>query len=203
MTNNLIAFLNSIFFHLILLAILTIDFSIFAPKPDREKIVPIEFVSLPRMEEIRLKKSNDILSKRIDDNIKIVQESKKTVEVNKNKLGLNSLESLRKQIEDTKLSKEKKEVQIRILLIQKKINSIWKKPALINQDIQAEIQINLAPSGEILKYEMVSSSGNKIFDDSTFRVLSNISFITEVIGMDRKYFEKNFRTFNLVFKSKD
>ena len=203
MTNNLIAFLNSIFFHLFLLAILTIDFSIFTPKPVREKIVPIEFVSLPRMEEVRLKKSNDFLSKRIDDNIKIEKESKKTIEVNKNKLGLNSLESLRKQIEDTKLSKEKKEVQIRISLIQKRINSIWKKPALINEDIQSEIQINLAPSGEILKYEMVSSSGNKIFDDSTFRALSNISFITEVIGMDRKYFEKNFRTFNLVFKSKD
>jgi len=203
MTNNLIAFLNSIFFHLFLLAILTIDFSIFVPKPDREKIVPIEFVSLPRMEEIRLKKSNDFLSKRIDDNIKVEKEIKKTVEVNKKKLGLNSLESLRKQIEDTKLSKEKKEVQIRISLIQKRINSIWKKPALINEDIQAEIQINLAPSGEILKYEMVSSSGNKIFDDSTFRALSNISFITEVIGMDRKYFEKNFRSFNLVFKSKD
>lgn len=203
MTNNLIAFLNSIFFHLFLLAILTIDFSIFTPKLVREKIVPIEFVSLPRMEEVRLKKSNDFLSKRIDDNIKIEKESKKTIEVNKNKLGLNSLESLRKQIEDTKLSKEKKEVQIRISLIQKRINSIWKKPALINEDIQAEIQINLAPSGEILKYEMVSSSGNKIFDDSTFRALSNISFITEVIGMDRKYFEKNFRTFNLVFKSKD
>ena len=203
MTNNLIAFLNSIFFHLFLLAILNIDFSIFTPKPVREKIVPIEFVSLPRMEEVRLKKSNDFLSKRIDDNIKIEKESKKTIEVNKNKLGLNSLESLRKQIEDTKLSKEKKEVQIRISLIQKRINSIWKKPALINEDIQAEIQINLAPSGEILKYEMVSSSGNKIFDDSTFRALSNISFITEVIGMDRKYFEKNFRTFNLVFKSKD
>ena len=74
---------------------------------------------------------------------------------------------------------------------------------MINEDIQAEIQINLAPSGEILKYEMVSSSGNKIFDDSTFRALSNISFITEVIGMDRKYFEKNFRSFNLIFKSKD
>ena len=203
MTNNLIAFLNSIFFHLFLLAILTIDFSIFTPDPVREKIVPIEFVSLPRMEEVRLKKSNDFLSKRIDDNIKIEKESKKTIEENKNKLGLNSLESLRKQIEDTKLSKEKKEVQIRISLIQKRINSIWKKPALINEDIQAEIQINLAPSGEILKYEMVSSSGNKIFDDSTFRALSNISFITEVIGMDRKYFEKNFRSFNLIFKSKD
>ena len=203
MTNNLIAFLNSIFFHLFLLAVLTIDFSIFVPQPDREKIVPIEFVSLPRMEETNLKKLNDFLSKRIDDNIKIEKETKKMVEESKNKLGLNSLESLRKQIADTKLSKEKKEVQMRISLIQRRINSIWKKPALINEDIQAEIQINLAPSGEILKYEMISSSGNKIFDDSTLRALSNISFITEVIGMDRKYFEKNFRSFNLVFKSKD
>ena len=203
MTNNLIAFLNSIFFHLFLLAVLTIDFSIFVPQPDREKIVPIEFVSLPRMEETKLKKLNDFLSKRIDDNIKIEKETKKMVEESKNKLGLNSLESLRKQIADTKLSKEKKEVQMRISLIQRRINSIWKKPALINEDIQAEIQINLAPSGEILKYEMISSSGNKIFDDSTLRALSNISFITEVIGMDRKYFEKNFRSFNLVFKSKD
>lgn len=203
MTNNLIAFLNSIFFHLFLLAVLTIDFSIFVPQPDREKIVPIEFVSLPRMEEAELKKLNDFLSKRIDDNIKIEKETKKMVEESKNKLGLNSLESLRKQIADTKLSKEKKEVQMRISLIQRRINAIWKKPALINEDIQAEIQINLAPSGEILKYEMISSSGNKIFDDSTLRALSNISFITEVIGMDRKYFEKNFRSFNLVFKSKD
>lgn len=203
MTNNLIAFLNSIFFHLFLLAVLTIDFSIFVPQPDREKIVPIEFVSLPRMEETELKKLNDFLSKRIDDNIKIEKETKKMVEESKNKLGLNSLESLRKQIADTKLSKEKKEVQMRISLIQRRINAIWKKPALINEDIQAEIQINLAPSGEILKYEMISSSGNKIFDDSTLRALSNISFITEVIGMDRKYFEKNFRSFNLVFKSKD
>ena len=203
MTNNLIAFLNSIFFHLFLLAVLTIDFSIFVPQPDREKIVPIEFVSLPRMEETKLKKLNDFLSKRIDDNIKIEKETKKMVEESKNKLGLNSLESLKKQIADTKLSKEKKEVQMRVSLIQRRINSIWKKPALINEDIQAEIKINLAPSGEILKYEMISSSGNKIFDDSTFRALSNISFITEVIGMDRKYFEKNFRSFNLVFKSKD
>lgn len=203
MTNNLIAFLNSIFFHLFLLAVLTIDFSIFVPQPDREKIVSIEFVSLPRMEEAELKKLNDFLSKRIDDNIKIEKETKKMVEESKNKLGLNSLESLRKQIADTKLSKEKKEVQMRISLIQRRINAIWKKPALINEDIQAEIQINLAPSGEILKYEMISSSGNKIFDDSTLRALSNISFITEVIGMDRKYFEKNFRSFNLVFKSKD
>jgi|TARA_X000000368_G_scaffold292856_1_gene232857 colicin import membrane protein len=203
MTNNLISFINSIFFHLFLLAILTLDFSIFTPQPDREKIVPIEFISFPAIKDERAKRNNDSLSTRRNNNIEIEKEIKKISEQNNNKLNLNSLDNLQKQIEETKFFQEKKEVQVRIFLIQKRINSIWKKPSLINQNIETEIQINLAPSGEILKYEMISSSGNKIFDDSAFRALANISFITEVIGMDRNYFERNFRSFNLVFKSKD
>ncbi|MDA9594954.1 TonB C-terminal domain-containing protein [SAR86 cluster bacterium] len=203
MTNNLISFINSIFFHLFLLAILTLDFSIFTPQSDREKIVPIEFISFPAIKDERAKRNNDSLSTRRNNNIEIEKEIKKISEQNNNKLNLNSLDNLQKQIEETKFFQEKKEVQVRIFLIQKRINSIWKKPSLINQNIETEIQINLAPSGEILKYEMISSSGNKIFDDSAFRALANISFITEVIGMDRNYFERNFRSFNLVFKSKD
>jgi len=203
MTNNLISFINSIFFHLFLLAILTLDFSIFTPQSDREKIVPIEFISFPAIKDERAKNNNDSLSTRRNNNIEIEKEIKKISEQNNNKLNLNSLDNLQKQIEETKFFQEKKEVQVRIFLIQKRINSIWKKPSLINQNIKTEIQINLAPSGEILKYEMISSSGNKIFDDSAFRALANISFITEVIGMDRNYFERNFRSFNLVFKSKD
>jgi hypothetical protein len=203
MTNNLISFINSIFFHLFLLAILTLDFSIFTPQSDREKIVPIEFISFPAIIDERAKRNNDSLSTRRNNNIEIEKEIKKISEQNNNKLNLNSLYNLQKQIEETKFFQEKKEVQVRIFLIQKRINSIWKKPSLINQNIETEMQINLAPSGEILKYEMISSSGNKIFDDSAFRALANISFITEVIGMDRNYFERNFRSFNLVFKSKD
>ena len=203
MTNNLISFINSIFFHLFLLAILTLDFSIFTPQSDREKIVPIEFISFPVIKDERAKRNNDFLSASRNKNIEIEKEIKKISEQNNNKLNLNSLDNLHKQIEETKFFQEKKEVQVRIFLIQKRINSIWKKPSLINQNIETEIQINLAPSGEILKYEMISSSGNKIFDDSAFRALANISFITEVIGMDRNYFERNFRSFNLVFKSKD
>ena len=105
--------------------------------------------------------------------------------------------------EKTKLLKEKREVQIRIALIQKRINSIWKKPSLINKNIQAEFVINLAPSGEILSFDLISSSGEKVFDDSALAALSKIYFITEVIGLERKYFERNFRSFNLVFKSKN
>ena len=88
-------------------------------------------------------------------------------------------------------------------MIQKGINSIWKKPSLINKNIQAEFVINSAQSGEILSFDLISSSGEKVFDDSALAALSKIYFITEVIGLERKYFERNFRSFNLVFKSKN
>ena len=46
MTNSFVGFLNSIFVHLFLFAILTIDFSIFVPQKDRINTIPIEFVTL-------------------------------------------------------------------------------------------------------------------------------------------------------------
>ena len=81
---------------------------------------------------------------------------------------------------ETKLLNENREVQIRIALIQERINSIWKKPSLINKNIQAEFVINLAPSGEILSFDLISSSGEKVFDDSALAALSKIYFITEI-----------------------
>ena len=65
-------YINSIFFHLFLLAILTLDFSIFTPQPDREKIVPIEFISFPAIKDERAKRNNDSLSTRRNNNIEII-----------------------------------------------------------------------------------------------------------------------------------
>ena len=121
----------------------------------------------------------------------------------KKKFDFDTRKNLEDQIAETKFLNEKREVQIRIALIQERINSIWKKPSLINKNIQAEFIINLAPSGEILSFDLISSSGEKVFDDSALAALSKIYFITEVIGLERKYFERNFRSFNLVFKSKN
>ena len=130
MTNNLISFINSIFFHLFLLAILTLDFSIFTPQSDREKIVPIEFISFPAIKDERAKRNNDSLSTRRNNNIEIEKEIKKISEQNNNKLNLNSLDNLQKQIEETKFFQEKKEVQVRIFLIQKSMIHCWKATIL-------------------------------------------------------------------------
>jgi len=203
MTNSFIGLLNSIFLHLLLFAILITDFSIFAPQQDRIKTIPVEFVNLPIDIENIPKKINNIENELLENNIqkkKLIDELKT---IDKKKFDFDTRKNLEDQIAETKFLNEKREVQIRIALIQERINSIWKKPSLINKNIQAEFVINLAPSGEILSFDLISSSGEKVFDDSALAALSKIYFITEVIGLERKYFERNFRSFNLVFKSKN
>lgn len=203
MTNSLIGFLNSIFLHLLLFAILITDFSIFAPQQDRIKTIPVEFVNLPIDIENIPKKINNIKNELLENNIQKKELIDELKTIDKKKFDFDTRKNLEDQIAETKLLNEKREVQIRIALIQKRINSIWKKPSLINKNIQAEFVINLAPSGEILSFDLISSSGEKVFDDSALAALSKIYFITEVIGLERKYFERNFRSFNLVFKSKN
>ena len=203
MTNSFVGFLNSIFVHLFLLAILTLDFSIFVPQKDRINTIPVEFVTFPTEKENNSKKIKNIKNESIEKNIQ-KKELIEDLKVDKKKqLNFDSKRKLEDQIAETKLLKERREVQITIALIQDRINSIWKKPSLGNKNIQSEFVINLAPSGEILSYDLISSSGDKVFDESALAALSSISFITEVIGLDRKYFERNFRSFNLVFKSKN
>ena len=203
MTNSFVGFLNSIFVHLFLLAILTLDFSIFVPQKDRINKIPVEFVTFPTEKENNSKKIENIKNESIEKNIqnKVLIEDLKVDK--KKQLNFDSKRKLEDQIAETKLLKERREVQITIALIQDRINSIWKKPSLGNKNIQSEFVINLAPSGEILSFDLISSSGDKVFDESALAALSSISFITEVIGLDRKYFERNFRSFNLVFKSKN
>ena len=203
MTNSLIGFLNSIFLHLLLFAILITDFSIFAPQQDRIKTIPVEFVNLPIDIENIPKKINNIKNELLENNIQKKELINELKTIDEKKLDFDTRKNLEDQIAETKLLNEKREVQIRIALIQERINSIWKKPSLINKNIQAEFVINLAPSGEILSFDLISSSGEKVFDDSALAALSKIYFITEVIGLERKYFERNFRSFNLVFKSKN
>ena len=203
MTNSFVGFLNSIFVHLFLFAILTLDFSIFVPQKDRINTIPVEFVTFPIEKENNSKKIENIKNESIEKNIQ-KKELIEDLKVDKKKqLNFDSKRKLEDQIAETKLFKERREVQITIALIQDRINSIWKKPSLGNKNIQSEFVINLAPSGEILSFDLISSSGDKVFDESALAALSSISFITEVIGLDRKYFERNFRSFNLVFKSKN
>tara|TARA_B110000483_G_scaffold235473_1_gene307053 strand:+ start:1166 stop:1771 length:606 start_codon:yes stop_codon:yes gene_type:complete len=198
MTNFSIGFVSSIVIHTLLFLFLTLDLTLKSNKKENFSSVPIKFISLPE----KIKTITSAPQKTIKKLEPTVQSLLEVNEIlNKPELDIFAQENLNADITASNLSKENKEVQLRINLIQKRINSVWKKPPLINQDIKVEITINLAPSGEILSFKLLNSSKNKVFDDSALAAISNISFLPEVINLDRRYFEKNFRSFNLVFKS--
>ena len=198
MTNFSIGFISSLLIHILLFLFLTLDFSLKNTKENFSSI-PIKFISLPK----EIKKIVSMPQKKSIK--KLESNAQSLLEVTKTKdepiLDIFAQENLKAELNSFNLAKENMEVQLRINLIQKRINSVWKKPSMINQDIQVEITINLAPSGEILGFALLNSSKNKVFDDSALAAISNISFLPEVINLDRSYFEKNFRSFNLVFKS--
>ena len=198
MTNLSIGFISSLLIHILLFLFLTLDFSLKNTKENFSSI-PIKFISLPK----EIKKIVSMPQKKSIK--KLESNAQSLLEVTKTKdepiLDIFAQENLKAELNSFNLAKENMEVQLRINLIQKRINSVWKKPSMINQDIQVEITINLAPSGEILSFALLNSSKNKVFDDSALAAISNISFLPEVINLDRSYFEKNFRSFNLVFKS--
>ena len=198
MTNFSIGLISSLIIHILLFLFLTLDFSLKNTKENFSSI-PIKFISLPK----EIKKIVSMPQKKSIK--KLESNAQSLLEVTKTKdepiLDIFAQENLKAELNSFNLAKENMEVQLRINLIQKRINSVWKKPSMINQDIQVEITINLAPSGEILGFALLNSSKNKVFDDSALAAISNISFLPEVINLDRSYFEKNFRSFNLVFKS--
>ncbi|MFL2754273.1 MAG: energy transducer TonB [Gammaproteobacteria bacterium] len=202
MTNTVIGFFSSLSAHLLLFIFLTVDFSLPDNKFENFSSIPVKFISLP---EENIKKIKSLKISKLKKNKEIIQ-TKTLIEeniINKLPIELDFLakKTLDQDLKSIKISNKSNEIQITIGLIQQRINSVWKKPSLINQDIKVEININLAPSGEILNFKLVESSGNKIFDDSALSAISNISFLPEVINLDRRYFERNFRSFNLVFKS--
>ena len=97
----------------------------------------------------------------------------KTKEINQLEASLDiekykiSKPDIKKELSKIKLSKERTEILKISSIIQDKISSVWIKPNSLSKILTAKVLINLAPSGEILNYELVEPSNDRIFDANT------------------------------------
>ena len=194
MINYQLGFVFSLLGHILILLVITLDFSIFLPKEKIFEVIPIGFVQEKR-EENKIKGSSEIFSlldlekKEIDAPLKRNLES----QPNNSNLSVSAKETLEK----LELNKNLKTIN----LIQAKFINLWNKPFVLNENIQASIKLTLSPSGEILSSSLISSSGNKKFDESALKAVSKVNFLTELSKIKRTDFEKYFREITLVFKS--
>ena len=194
MINYQLGFVFSLLGHVLILLVITLDFSIFLPKEKIFEVIPIGFVQEKR-EENKIKGSSEIISLLDLEKKEINTPFKKNLESQPNNSNLSI--SAKETLENLELNKNLKTIN----LIQAKFINLWNKPFVLNENIQASIKLTLSPSGEILSSSLISSSGNKKFDESALKAVSKVNFLTELSEIKRTDFEKYFREITLVFKS--
>ncbi|MCZ7597356.1 MAG: cell envelope integrity protein TolA [Gammaproteobacteria bacterium] len=81
-------------------------------------------------------------------------------------------------------------------LIKEKVSRNWNRPAGAGSGLEVVIQVRVTRSGEVVSADIVQSSGNELFDDSTLRAVLKASPLP--LPSDPKYYEF-ISTFNFRF----
>ena len=189
---------------LLLIIFFSLIFSIFSMpklKVSKNESIKINFYEMSELS----KPSKKVVSNKKVTSIKKNKDSQDSYTNSNNLSDLLNNSFLKKDIKNEiskiKLTKERKNIIKFSSIIQNKISSIWIKPNSLSETLSAKVLIRLAPSGEILDFELEEPSSNKSFNESILTAMSKIFFFEEIAGADRKVFETNFRNFKLVFKS--
>ena len=200
--NKALTSLNTFFLILLFLSLIFSMFSIPNLNIDETQSIKVNFYELIQQDEILFDPPTS--------NTLIKKETKKTSAINeKTNAEKNSIVSkfkinksdIKNEITKIKLSKEREGILRVSAIIQDRISSIWIKPNSLSESLIAKVLINLAPSGEILNFSLIEPSSNTSFNESILTAMNKMTFFEEVLSLERKLFEKNFRNFNLVFKS--
>ena len=200
--NKALTSLNTFFLILLFLSLIFSVFSIPKINIDETKSIKVDFYELIQQDKI--------LFDSTAPNTLIKKETNKTSAINEkintdetsiiSKFKINKLD-IKNEITKIKLSKEREGILRVSAIIQERISSIWIKPNSLSESLIAKVLINLAPSGEILNFSLIEPSSNTSFNESILTAMNKMTFFEEVLSLERKVFEQNFRNFNLVFKS--
>lgn len=200
--NKALTSLNTFFLILLFLSLIFSMFSVPNLNINETQSIKVNFYELIQQDEMLFDPpaSNTLIKK----------ETKKTSAINEktnadetsiiSKFKINKLD-IKNEITKIKLSKEREGILRVSAIIQERISSIWIKPNSLSESLIAKVLINLAPSGEILNFSLIEPSSNTSFNESILTAMNKMTFFEEVLSLERKVFEQNFRNFNLVFKS--
>ena len=200
--NKTLTSLNTFFLILLFLSLIFSIFSVPKLNIDEMQSIKVNFYELIQKDDELINSS--IPSTEINKSTKKTSannEKKKTVEssiISKFKINKSDIKS---EISKIKLSKERQDILRVSAIIQGRISSIWIKPNSLSESLTAKVLIDLAPSGEVLNFKLIEPSSNNSFNESILIAMNKMTFFEEVLSLDRKLFEQNFRNFNLVFKS--
>tara|TARA_X000000368_G_scaffold107452_1_gene83489 strand:+ start:1186 stop:1806 length:621 start_codon:yes stop_codon:yes gene_type:complete len=200
--NRALTSLNTLFLILLFLSLIFSIFSIPKLDIDEKQSIRVNFYELIQEDDQLFNSSIPDLgmkkeTKSFSSNSK-EQKAFETAIFSKFKINKTDIKN---EISKIKLSKERDDILRVSAIIQERISSVWIKPNSLSESLVAKVLINLAPSGEILDFDLIEPSSNNFFNESILTAMNKMTFFEEVLSLDRKLFEQNFRNFNLVFKS--
>ena len=200
--NKALTSLNTFFLILLFLSLIFSVFSVPKLNIDETQSIKVNFYELIQQDEILFDSSapKALLKKEIKKTPAINEKTNTDETSIISKFKINKLD-VKSEITKIKLSKEREGILRVSAIIQERISSIWIKPNSLSESLIAKVLINLAPSGEILNFSLIEPSSNTSFNESILTAMNKMTFFEEVLSLERKVFEQNFRNFNLVFKS--
>ena len=200
--NKALTSLNTFFLILLFLSLIFSMFSIPNLNIDETQSIKVNFYELIQQDDILFDPpASNTFTKKETKNTSAINEKTIADETSIiSKFKINKLD-IKNEITKIKLSKEREGILRVSAIIQERISSIWIKPNSLSESLIAKVLINLAPSGEILNFSLIEPSSNTSFNESILTAMNKMTFFEEVLSLERKLFEKNFRNFNLVFKS--
>lgn len=88
-------------------------------------------------------------------------------------------------------------------LIQQTVINYWSRPPSARNGMEALLQIQLIPTGEVVSVSVLKSSGNAAFDRSAINAVEKAGSFPELRSLPAREFEKTFRRFRLLFRPED
>lgn len=88
-------------------------------------------------------------------------------------------------------------------LIQQTVIGYWNRPASARNGMEALLQVQLIPTGEVVSVTLLKSSGNAAFDRSAVNAVEKAGEFPELQKLPGREFERTFRRFRLLFRPED
>ena len=90
-----------------------------------------------------------------------------------------------------------------VALIARTVEENWSRPPSARNGMEAELVLQLIPTGEVVNVALARSSGNGAFDRSAINAVQKAERFPELQNVPSRIFEKNFRRLRLKFKPED
>lgn len=88
-------------------------------------------------------------------------------------------------------------------LIRQRIVESWSRPPSARNGMQALLEINMVPTGQVVNVRVLKGSGDPAFDRSAEQAVKRVDRFSEIKDMPNDVFERHFRVFRLLFNPED